>query len=210
MRPISELIPPALPPTSVTTGSASQDRPGASAIGWPAGKRGVATQPTAPVLSLALSPAANDQNLEAALPSGLRQALVPVVSQSFQQGGYQENLTRFEIKAGTDPAEISAALSQVRSALAPCPSSTCRRELTRLKAVTASRDRAEIDETLMAQAYLDELQAYPADVVVDACRSLARSSRFFPSLAELTDALDWRVARRRRLGEALERAARMT
>ena len=84
----------------------------------------------------------------------------------------------------------------------------CEREVGRLRLVVATgRDEDQDDIKARVAVVAEELTAYPPDVVRSACRSLGQSAKWFPSLAEITEACDWRVRRRRLLLRALERYA---
>ena len=54
--------------------------------------------------------------------------------------------------------------------------------------------------------FTDSLAGYPPDVVVDGCRAYANENKWWPAWSELVGYLDWRVNKRRRMKEALEKA----
>jgi hypothetical protein len=104
----------------------------------------------------------------------------------------------------------AGALQEMRRALAdalvPAPGPMIAKELARLGMITKVRAE-EVDEIKLRMAiFAEEMAAYPADVVVDACRFWGRTEKFFPSWAELKDLLDVRVKRRKRLAAAVGHA----
>jgi hypothetical protein len=86
--------------------------------------------------------------------------------------------------------------------LAPAPVKVVARELARLRALTKMK---ETDAAMVAAAYAEEVSRYPADAVVEVCRSW--DGVFFPSWSELRDRLETTVAHRRSLLAALGAAA---
>lgn len=114
-------------------------------------------------------------------------------------------MTAYELVAPLADAERDTALAFAEAILAPASEKLVLAELSRLRALTASRQAGE-DLALIFSAFADELMAYPADAV----RSVLRGWRgkFWPSWGELADELDRIVGPRQALREALRRGYR--
>ena len=93
-------------------------------------------------------------------------------------------------------------MAQVEASLSPAPVKVVARELARLRSLTRMKDT---DSALVAVAYAEEVSRYPADAVVEVCRSW--NGLFFPSKSEMQDRLEATVAHRRSLLAALGEAA---
>ena len=73
---------------------------------------------------------------------------------------------------------------------------------------TASRAEDSADVKNKAMAYATELTRYPLEVVIDACKQIAREQTFFPALAEIVKACDRLMDKRRAILTAIEIAGR--
>ena len=73
-----------------------------------------------------------------------------------------------------------------------------------LDSLTASRQRDQTDLKLMIGALSEELTEFPPDVVRTALRKWAKSSKWWPTLAEIREECLWRVERRRELLKSLK------
>lgn len=71
-------------------------------------------------------------------------------------------------------------------------------EIIRCLQLTASRERDGMDLRMMVASLSEELAEYPWDVVKTALREWSRSEKWWPTLAEMREACQWRVERRRR------------
>jgi hypothetical protein len=91
---------------------------------------------------------------------------------------------------------MQAALTLIKKACSPMSSNDITRELVRLKAVTVSKNANDQDQALQISAYIYELQQYPADGVINAMRDWPKHNKWFPSLYELTNAIDFRCRER--------------
>lgn len=129
--------------------------------------------------------------------------------------GWDGYVSAYELVMPPDAADLAAAEADLavaieiaEAALQPAPPQKVLAELTRLRALTVSRDQSTTDLELIAAAYTDELKKYPLDAVVEVLRDWPRSHRFWPSMAELVEPLDRLVGPRRALREALRRGYR--
>lgn len=122
--------------------------------------------------------------------------------------GWDDYVSAYELTASVPAADLALAIEIAEAALQPAPPQKVLAELTRLRALTVSRDQSTTDLELIAAAYTDELKKYPLDAVVEVLRDWPRSHRFWPSMAELVEPLDRLVGPRRTLREALRRGYR--
>src|SRR5262245_25393690 len=119
-------------------------------------------------------------------------------------GQFESTFVGYEILPGAPKDDIKQALAIVTRACAPAPPEIIGAELQLMHALTKSRPEPTVDAQFQAAAMFDHLSAYPADVVVDACRARSARETFFPSWAELKGELDRRMQRRLALKRALE------
>ena len=101
-------------------------------------------------------------------------------------------------------ADIATARDLLDGAMQPAPRQLIGRELTRLRAVTVSRNAGTEDQTLILSAYADGLAEYPADAIVDALRHWR--GKFWPALAELWEAIEDCCPKRMALKTVLSRS----
>jgi hypothetical protein len=103
-------------------------------------------------------------------------------------------------------ALMRAALTALESASRPGGFQLATIELSKLRAKTAFRSAEGGDQHLIGQAYAEELAGFPQDVIREACRRLAASSRWWPAWADLKCECDRLVAKRRAEHRALKAA----
>lgn len=180
--------------SAITTSNAARN----SRIGEPPGGLGCNLPLSSTDRGGLLTPAEVDASLKTSLPPSVE--FVSQASYSLGEYGYEEH-SCLRIADGADGRELSEATASVVAALRPCSSATLRRELARLRVVTASRTSGQDSLDLTMAAYAEELAAYPDDVVVAVCR---KRYRFWPALQELLDAADELVAPRREMFVALK------
>lgn len=151
----------------------------------------------------------------ALLPRRVTSCLVSTWEGNNTGYGWDGYVSAYELVMPPDAADLAAAEADLavaieiaEAALQPAPPQKVLAELTRLRALTVSRDQSTTDLELIAAAYTDELKKYPLDAVVEVLRDWPRSHRFWPSMAELVEPLDRLVGPRRALREALRRGYR--
>lgn len=83
------------------------------------------------------------------------------------------------------------------------------REVGRCLVLTKSRAINEDDQTLMIAALIDELAAFPRDVVATALRNWARREKWWPTLAELRAGCQRAMRYRRALAIAIDSACKL-
>lgn len=131
----------------------------------------------------------------ASLPRSSRQAIAD-----------ERGITRIQLERPIYPVEETDRLKTLlETALSPSTTSQIGPELTACLSVTKSRERDGIDLKMMVARFMDELLVYPADIVQTALRNWARDETFWPALAEIRKACQWRLERRRRIYEGMIR-----
>jgi hypothetical protein len=114
----------------------------------------------------------------------------------------------FEVdRRGLEPHEIAAALSIARPFVAPCPNDIALVAITKLRQRCKARAEAVDDQAAWIETFRNDLAEYPADIVVDVCRTWADENVFTPAWAELRAMCEWRFRKRRSMYQAIERAA---
>lgn len=96
----------------------------------------------------------------------------------------------------------SGAKALLESYLRPLPEKTINQGIARLQVVCPEREKSDIDRKFRAKIYLDELGKYPADIVMAA---LKQRYKWFPSLAELLEYCENKMAFRRLVEKGLRR-----
>lgn len=145
----------------------------------------------------------------ALLPQHIASRLDTTWETNNQGHGWDGYVTAYEMTAPITGGDLTLAIEIAEAALRPATPQKILAELTRLRALTVSRDQATLDLELIAAAYTDELSRYPADAVVEVLRDWPRSNRFWPSMAELVGPLDRMTAPRKALWEALRRGYKL-
>jgi hypothetical protein len=122
-------------------------------------------------------------------------------------------LEGFDLPATTDPQDIPE-IADVRRRLIELSRPLSRRllieELFRCRALMSRSAKADDQFDLTARLYADELKDYPADIVMDALRHVARADKWWPSWAELLEIVERRARPRRALMKALNELVRRT
>lgn len=143
-------------------------------------------------------PAEVDRLAMDSLPACVRSALKPVWRESFGDGGWDGEIVGYELSDCNAVACIEAAES-LAPYLACASPSLVQSELARLRVSTKSRNEQPGDGAMMAAVYAELLSEFPPDIVTWACRKWARQEKFWPSLSELRELLDWGIKRRKSL-----------
>jgi hypothetical protein len=153
------------------------------------------------------APAEVDARAMASLPASVKASLSPRWHNEIgDDGQFNSEFCGYEVAPDCPLADLESALAIVDATMTPADAPVIATELAVLRALTKSRAEDEAIEKLAATALMSRLQDYPADVIVEACRRWTDGNTFFPSWAELKDSLDWRMRKRRRLKEALDKA----
>lgn len=135
--------------------------------------------------------------LKSLMPGTVRASLTPKTDQYFT------SLIGYEVTSPIPEDDRLRALDLLSESLQPCPKEVAVKAMYALKVRTANTPAERyIAEERMA-LYLTDLLAYPQDVVVAACRSIADESKWFPAWSDLKKELEWRVMPRRKAFKAL-------
>lgn len=122
--------------------------------------------------------------------------------------GWDGYVSGYALLGPLTETDLTQAVKQVENWLQPAPAQLILAELTRVRALTISRDQSTADLELVAAAYADELREYPVDVVREVLREWPRTHRFWPTLCELVERMEHLVVPRKALLDALCRGYR--
>jgi hypothetical protein len=117
--------------------------------------------------------------------------------------GFHCDIVGYELAGPVDVTDRACARSLIAVALQPAPPQLIVRELARLRMLTKAKAEAGVDLEAMFSVLAEELAVFPADIVCSVLRRLGRTSKFFPSLAEVYQACEDAVKPRRLLADTL-------
>lgn len=142
-----------------------------------------------------------------ALPKSILSAMSPVErNKTTPDHGFDVELIRFDFDMrNVSENDISCALETLKKMTAPVSYEIAAIAISTLMARTIAAKRSQEEMDVKIQVYIVDVMDYPSDIVVEACRSLGRHQKFFPSLSEIIEACEWRIKKRRLMLEALER-----
>ena len=146
-----------------------------------------------------------DREIVKSLPPSLSCLIKPKVSREYDLIGY-------EIDKSATSKDLNAIKEQIEVAHADGGMSeeTKRgyiiKHLTWLYTVTSHREHHATDLTMMLSAYTEELINYPIITIPTAIRAVQKKSKWFPSLHELTEELDYLNLHRSELLKAVSTA----
>lgn len=130
---------------------------------------------------------ASDDQVLACLTLALGSRPEAVTEHSFcDDGGYDFRLTGYKLTAPVSLAQRAQARALVDAACASIDRAELAQELTKLRLVTVSSLRgADLEGWIMVM--MEELEAFPAAIVIEACRRWRRRQKFAPTCAELVE-----------------------
>ncbi len=130
--------------------------------------------------------------------------IIPVTTPDFE-------VTGFKLTGPIDKAGRDRALAEVKRSLNPASLEGIMQAYIELQAkCTLSKDRAkesEKSQSLRYAAMMDELQQYPADLVLHALRNWSKTCMWVPVASEITQKIQRETDMRKSLVECLERAS---
>lgn len=192
------------PSASPITGTPKPDRGQPSSTGTRLSVPGAATSlAISAIVQTSDDPATTDKALLAGLPPCVAHSLTSLNQISDGPYGFDSKLVGWKLEREVDPQELAIARQMVVAALEPVPVKVLAIELAHLRAVTARRATSESDEALGFAVFREELARFPCDVVRSVLRGVARTSTFFPSLAEVYQGCEAKVRPRWLLAAAL-------
>ena len=194
------------------TGSPALAKAGAKSTGTPPSAIGSAEPPMTEVAARTVlateTPEEVDENLLAWLPPSVRSSIASITRwrESPGTGEHNEAYTAdYKLRREFGEGDARDALRLAELLNAPSSPSDCAMALGKLRTITVTREVTGEDLILQIGAMTEELCAYPLGVVRDACRAWARSTKFFPTWAELRQLCEERVLFRRALAHELRR-----
>ncbi len=117
--------------------------------------------------------------------------------------GLESIFIGWQIVGHVEPDDLTAGQSMVAASMSPASREVIVSELTRLRVLTLGKNETEDRFRLMTRAYVEEMGKYPPDVVRAACRSWAKTGKFWPSWSELSGKLDAELRNRKSLAKTL-------
>lgn len=106
---------------------------------------------------------------------------------------------RYEISGQRDEAR-----ELLEASLLPASPQVIERALTEMTLLlTKAKGEDPQTERMRAALYMERLSQYPADAVISVCRAWSDSNKFWPSWSELHERLEYRVAERRKMLDAV-------
>ena len=97
--------------------------------------------------------------------------------------------------------DVQRAQDQFEAAMAPASRAQLAKWLAALAAITISRQRDDLDHGLITTIYTERLSNFPADIVEHVL--LRERWKFWPAIAELEDAAELLLSRRRAVARLL-------
>ena len=111
---------------------------------------------------------------------------------------------RYLFHDDVDPGKLREMRERLERSMLPASEADIAKGLLKLRALTSHRD-AGIDIDVILEAYVEKLQQYPADAVLESLDRLAYRYKWWPSWLEISEDVEFRCRRRVELRIALER-----
>lgn len=120
-------------------------------------------------------------------------------------------LKYYRIKSGQPLDKLCAAMRMVEASLLPLPQSEIEQRLTAMSVLlTIPKDFDPEVMALKRRVLAEKLAEWPADIVIDAIGYIERHNKFWPTLAEFVEVMDWKMRPRRLLRETLQKCIDMS
>lgn len=130
-------------------------------------------------------------------------SIIPVTTPDFE-------VTGFKITGPVDKAGCERAVAEVKRSLMPASREEITKAYIELQAkCTLSKERASESDKAKAlrhAAMMDDLQQYPADLVLHALRNWSKTCQWVPVSSEITQKIQRETDMRKSLLECLEQA----
>jgi hypothetical protein len=110
----------------------------------------------------------------------------------------------FELSRELPEIEKAEARELLAKANARCPKDIAAKAVAVLRARTKARAEQSDDLKLLVSVFAEDLQRYPADIVISACREWGENQKWFPSWSELKERCESKFERRSAMQDALE------
>ena len=129
---------------------------------------------------------AADETVEASLRQVLGSRLVERTEGFTSDYGYDFRFAGYELSGPTSSEEIADVRAIVDCACRPLDRADLARELTKLRLVCVSKLADEDFEGWMT-VIIEEVEEFPAAVVIGACKRWRRREKFLPTCAEIRE-----------------------
>lgn len=139
----------------------------------------------------AKNPDENDKSLLQCLNHTLKLSLNIETRSKFGDYGWEPDYR--VVVQDMDEVKKAQALAIVEQYYEPLPASKIAELIARLQVIAPEREKAQVDIRARTAIWIEELSAFPADVVTKALKS---RYRWFPSLAEVLEKCENEVAYR--------------
>lgn len=81
--------------------------------------------------------------------------------------------------------------------------------IAKLFTKTAQKRADQITLDMAIEFYLEDLEKYPADILQDAVQTWIKNNKWWPTMFDLTEQMDWRTDQRRAILEGLRKPPMM-
>jgi hypothetical protein len=117
------------------------------------------------------------------------------------------SLHSYELTKTPTTSELSKAKKIMDFAMTPLPQAKIEQELLNTLAVMAKQTGlTQKDYAVKIRLMAQDLEDFPADILLFATKYIRRNKTFFPSLSEIREAGEWRFHKRKMLCEMLQKS----
>ena len=114
-------------------------------------------------------------------------------------------LKYYHIKGNPPLDKLHKAMLRVQASLLPLPTPEIEQRLTAMSILlTIPRDFDPEVMALKRKVLAEKLAEWPADIVIYAIGYIERNCKFWPTLAEFVEVMDWQTRPRRLLQQSLQ------
>lgn len=115
-------------------------------------------------------------------------------------------LRGYTILGNPEPDDLHKALRKVEASLLPLPQEEIEQRLTAMSILmTIPKDFDPEVMALKRRVLAEKLTEWPADIVIDAIGFIERHNKFWPTLAEFVECMDWMMKPRKLLQQTLQK-----
>ena len=117
------------------------------------------------------------------------------------------SLHSYELTKTPTTSELIKAKKIMDFAMTPLPQDKIEQELLNILAVMAKQTGlTQKDYAVKIRLMAQDLEDFPADILLFATKYIRRNKTFFPSLSEIREAGEWRFHKRKMLCEMLQKS----
>lgn len=115
-------------------------------------------------------------------------------------------LRGYRISGNPESEDLHKALRKVEASLLPLPQEEIEKRLTAMSILmTIPKDFDPEVMALKRRVLAEKLTEWPADIVIDAISFIERHNKFWPTLAEFVEVMDWKTRPRKLLQQTLQK-----